>query len=77
MSATMDTIIQDALVLPPDQRLMLADMLWCSVDEVPDPGAEAAWHEEILARIECYDAGLVEAIPGEEVFEELRRKIKQ
>ena len=77
MSATMESVMQDALVLPPDQRLMLADMLWSSVEEVPDPDAEAAWHEEILARIECYDAGLIEAIPGEEVFAELRRELSR
>ena len=42
MLATLDALAEDALVLPPDQRLALARRLLESVDLEPEPGAEAA-----------------------------------
>jgi putative addiction module component (TIGR02574 family) len=72
MPATLDTISQDALVLPPDQRLTLARRLLDSVDLEPEPGAEAAWQAEITQRIARYDAGESKGIPAGEVFARLR-----
>ena len=73
MTATVDTLAHDALVLPPDQRLALAQRLLDSVDLEPDPGAEAAWQAEIADRIARFDAGEVQPIPAAEVFARLRR----
>ena len=72
MPATLDTLSQDALVLPPDQRLQLARRLLDSVDLDPEPGAEAAWQAEITRRIARYDAGESKSIPAGEVFARLR-----
>ena len=77
MSVTIDSITQDALVLPPDQRLTLACRLLSSVEPEPEPGAEAAWQAEIVARIARYDAGLTKTIPADEVFARLRRELKK
>ena len=68
-----DTLAQDALVLPPDQRVALAHHLLRSVEPEPDPGAEAAWEQEIARRIEEADAGEITPIPASEVFARLRR----
>ncbi len=73
MSATLDALSQDALVLPPDQRLTLARRLLESVDLEPEPGAEAAWQAEIARRIERFDAGESRTIPAGEVFARLRQ----
>lgn len=73
MPATFDTISQDALVLPPDQRLTLARRLLDSVDLEPEPGAEAAWQAEIAQRIARYDAGESRGISAGEVFARLRQ----
>ena len=73
MSATLETLSQDALVLPPDQRLTLARRLLDSVDLEPEPGAEAAWQAEIARRIERFDAGESQPIPAGEVFARLRQ----
>ena len=43
MPATLETVAQEALVLPPDQRLALARRLLDSVDLEPEPGIAAAW----------------------------------
>ena len=73
MPATMDALAEEALVLPPDQRVALAHRLLRSVDPDPDPGAEIAWEEEIARRIARADAGETLPVPAAEVFAHLRR----
>ena len=73
MSATLETLSQDALVLPPDQRLTLARRLLDSVDLEPEPGAETAWQAEMARRIARFDAGESRPIPAGEVFARLRQ----
>ena len=73
MAATFDVLVQDALVLPPDQRIALAHRLLSSVEPEPDPGAEAAWEQEIAHRIADSDAGEIVCVPAAEVFARLRR----
>lgn len=73
MAATFDALAQDALVLPPDQRVALAHRLLKSVEPDLDPDAEAAWEREITRRIAESDAGDVTAIPAAEVFARLQR----
>ena len=72
MSASLDALSQDALVLPPDQRVALAYRLLVSVQPDPEPGAEAAWEGEIVHRIGRFDAGESKSIPAVEVFAKLR-----
>jgi putative addiction module component (TIGR02574 family) len=72
MPATLDALSQDALVLPPDQRLLLARRLLDSVDLEPEPGAEAAWEAESARRIARFDAGESKPIAASEVFARLR-----
>lgn len=42
-----------------------------------DPGADQAWLEEVQRRSADFDAGLVKAIPAEEVFDRVRSRLKQ
>jgi putative addiction module component (TIGR02574 family) len=73
MPTTFETLSQEALVLPPDQRLKLARRLLDSVELEPEPGAEAAWEAEIARRIERLDSGASKPIPASEVFARLRK----
>ena len=73
MSAALEALSQDALILPPDQRLTLARRLLESVELEPEPGAEAAWQAEIARRIERFDAGESQPIPAGEVFARMRQ----
>lgn len=73
MSATLDTVAHEALILPPEQRLTLARQLLESVDLEPEPGAEAAWEAEIVRRIALLRSGESQAIPAGEVFARLRQ----
>jgi putative addiction module component (TIGR02574 family) len=72
MPVTLEAISQDALVLPPDQRVALAYRLLASVEPDPEPGADAAWEAEIAQRIARFDAGESQTVPASEVFARLR-----
>jgi hypothetical protein len=74
MPASLEVLSQDALVLPPDQRIALAYPLLLSVEPDPEPGADAAW--AIARRIARFDAGETQAVPAAEVFAG-RREIAQ
>jgi putative addiction module component (TIGR02574 family) len=72
MPATLESVTQDALILPPDQRLALARQLLESVDLEPDPGSASAWEAEIARRIARFKAGESKPVPASEVFARLR-----
>jgi putative addiction module component (TIGR02574 family) len=56
------------------ERLLRA--LLEELDGPADMDAERAWLEEIRRRSAEFDAGLVRAIPAEEVFERVRARLK-
>ncbi|HLM69391.1 MAG TPA: addiction module protein [Longimicrobium sp.] len=81
---TLQELRKHLMDLPRHERAEIAYELLDSVsdDELDEDPAEveAAWAAEIKRRIDEYDAGLVEAIPAEEVFAKARalvRKIEQ
>ena len=73
MTATLETLSKEALVLPPDQRMALALRLLVSVEPEPEPGMDATWEAEIARRIDSFDKGETKAIPASEVFDRIRR----
>lgn len=74
MSLTYQQVAHAAMQLSPTERVDLADKLWVSVD-TPETIA-AAWDEEIARRIAQLDTSEVETIPAEQVFAELRARLK-
>ena len=74
MPTTLDTLADDALILPPEQRLALAFRLLKSVESEDDLGAEAAWDSELAQRLERIDAGNDPGRPAEEVLAEIRAR---
>jgi putative addiction module component (TIGR02574 family) len=73
MPATLAALAEDALILPPEQRLVLARQLLESVELEPEPGAEAAWEAEIARRLELHRSGVGKSVPAGEVFARLRQ----
>jgi putative addiction module component (TIGR02574 family) len=57
-------LLDDAMKLPPDERLELAEKLFDSVEG--EAGAEQMWAEEISRRIAAIDSGKIKLIPWEE-----------
>ena len=73
MSLTLESRTAEALKLSAEERAELAERLLTSV-EPPIP-LHPAWETEIARRIADLDAGRAQAIPGEQVFAELRATI--
>lgn len=73
MIQTMDSLAQEAIELPPDQRFTLAHRILASVEPEEMPGIDDAWAVEIRERIRKYDSGESKGIPGADVFAEIER----
>jgi putative addiction module component (TIGR02574 family) len=62
--------------LPPQAQERLLHVLLEELDGPADPGAEEAWLREIQRRSRELDQGSVETVPAEEVFANLRKRLK-
>lgn len=67
MNATVVSLFKEAAGLDEGDRATLAGLLLESLDELPDPGVEAAWAAEIERRVREIESGEVELIPWEDV----------
>jgi hypothetical protein len=75
MSKALDELAQEALRLSRQQRLALAGFLLEIEDASEDPNVDAAWDEEIRARIEAVDNGTAIAFPYQEVMREAQKRL--
>jgi putative addiction module component (TIGR02574 family) len=77
MSRSAAELLEDARQLPVDQRILLANWLWDSVDPGDDETVEieAAWGEEIKRRLDEIDTGAVELVPLEDVLSRMDARI--
>jgi putative addiction module component (TIGR02574 family) len=80
MSMSVDEIRRQLMALPYEERRELAYEILASIsdedlDENP-AAVSAAWAEEIKRRIDDYDAGLVTAIPAEDMFARARALVR-
>jgi putative addiction module component (TIGR02574 family) len=72
-----DEIMSDALALPPDERVLLAEHLMDSLETVDQERIDALWAQEAERRYKEIEDGIVKAIPGEEVMNRLRSRYKR
>lgn len=70
MTATLNSVIADALKLSPAERAELIERLAESV--LPAPPLHPAWEAEMARRVAEMDASTAAAAPAERVFAELR-----
>ena len=77
MARAVADIEQEIRSLPDAEKERLLRALLEELDGAPDPDADQAWLEEIQRRSREFDAGLVEAIPAEKVFADLRAKLSR
>ena len=64
-------ILKDALKLPPEARAAIAGSLLDSLDQPPDPDAEALWEAEVASRVQQLNDRTVSLVP----WSEARRSI--
>jgi len=60
-------ILNQALLLKPEERFLLIEGLLKSLDE-PDRTIDEIWAEEAEKRLQAYREGRLEGIPMEEIF---------
>ena len=75
MSQTTQALESATLLLPPEERARLAERLLASLDI--DPEIEAAWAVEVEKRLADWDAGLVEAVPWDEVRRQMQAVLQE
>ena len=74
MSSQFTALEAEALKLPPEERVLLADHLLASVGGTPD-GAEAAWAVEVERRLAEVEAGQVELVPLQQALQRARQAL--
>ena len=68
--------LEEALLkLEVSARARLAERLLRSLDELPEAELVELWAEEAERRDQALDAGTLEAVPADKVFEELRARL--
>jgi len=76
MSRDLKDIAAEVLELPLTARAELAGQLLESLDDLSEGENEQLWAQEAERRYAEYKAGMIEAVPAEEVFERLRSRNK-
>lgn len=73
MSELAEKLIEQALGLPANERATFAERLLSSLD--PDLSEiDQLWAKEAEDRLDAYERGEIEAIPAEEVFNEIKNR---
>jgi len=68
-------VFEEALSLPREKRLELADQLIASLDPADQERIDRLWVEECKSRLEAFERGEMKEIPAEEVFEAARKRL--
>ena len=74
MPTLTETIYQQALDLPTDERLHLIDKLLHSANLPTQCEIDKSWMKEIARRVESLKSGKSRLIPAEQVFDSIKRK---
>ena len=77
MAVPLDQILEEALALPDDSKLTLAERLVASVSTHVPPEIEARQMAEVQRRIEEVLTGQVELVPGEAALNEVRQALER
>jgi putative addiction module component (TIGR02574 family) len=74
MPTVADRVVDEVLELPSEVRISLVNRILTSLNLPTQPEIDRQWAAEAERRIAQIDRGEVELIPGEVVFERIRRK---
>lgn len=75
MSLTLKQLTAAALQLPIESRALLADRLVESLDSAELDEIHRLWSAEAIRRRDEVRSGRVQAVPGEQVLDEVRRLV--
>lgn len=72
---TLEQILDEAMRLPAEQRAIVADRLLGTLGQNEDFEISPAWREEITRRLAAVDAGEMQTLDADAVFERMRRML--
>ncbi len=72
-----DTLLEEALKLPPVERAELIERLLSSFEFRSRKIVDALWAKEADDRVEAYEQGKIAAFPAETVFAEIEKNKQQ
>ena len=75
MTTATAKLADQILSLPCEDRIYLVDRLLESLNAPSREEIDRVWAEEVERRIDELDSGKVRAIPGEQVFAEIRQRL--
>ncbi len=75
MALTLEQLTEEAMRLPVASRILLADKLVESLDFEELDEIQRLWTAEAIRRRDEIRSGQVQALPGEEVLDEVRRLV--
>jgi putative addiction module component (TIGR02574 family) len=75
MTTATAKLADQILSLPCEDRIYLVDRLLESLNAPSREEIDRVWAEEVERRIDELDSGKVQAIPGEQVFAEIRQRL--
>jgi len=73
---TRSQLVAEALKLDPEDRIEVAHQLLASLEGLPEAEIEALWLAEAERRDLALDRGELKSIPADEVFANLRSRLK-
>lgn len=75
MSLTFEELTEEAMQLPAESRVLLADKLVESLDSEQPDQIQQLWATEAIRRRDEIRSGQVHSVQGEQVLEEVRRLV--
>lgn len=75
MPLTLEQLTAEAMRLPVESRVLLADRLVESLDSAEGDDIQRLWTAEAIRRRDEVRTGRVQSVPGEQVLDEVRRLV--
>ncbi|PYJ68491.1 MAG: addiction module antitoxin RelB [Verrucomicrobia bacterium] len=76
MPQDLKELTEEALRLPPEERVVLAESLLLTIDEKHDRLVDEGIMAELERRLQDFREGKVKGIPAEEAFRRIREQLK-
>jgi putative addiction module component (TIGR02574 family) len=73
MNQKSEAIISDAMLMPDEDRAMIAERLIASLDHEFEKDSEIAWQKELQKRVDDIDSGKVNCIPWKQIRARLKK----
>ena len=74
MSERGQQVLEEALSLPPEERLRVAELLLSSLAPATQQRIDSLWAAEAEDRLDALDRGEIQTISARDVFDELSKE---